>query len=426
MIKFNKIFAFVVMFVALCACERGTGSITPDDDNSVDVEMPKHGYIFFNMENLSTRAELFNGGVLEQNFSVLGYRYAKSTSWETQRTVASLGKTISYENNEGQVVESGEKMGVFGEPEPTVQLIEWNKDGRDVHSYSPLQEWQAALRYAFFAWYPATLTANDGRNTSSSIATNDYYVGRPFITYSIPEGTTKAVRQSMVDVMTACRIDYTKAIDGAYVGLKMKHRLAVLDIKAMSIVDAKSLKKYLTDNEQTANFADDATVMVNITNIRLKLSEIKKGAKFPLNTEKDSEGKVEPLEYSKKTDGTIDTYKDIEYTGFNGATGDNAIPYFQKESDIKELVGADEKLILIPQPETIKATLSFDYEILCNGTKIDYVSGSHSGETDIEGLAEGVYHYLLITVAKSGVAVKAVVVQDSWDGKDKTIDHEFN
>ena len=44
--KFNKIVILLLSFVGLFACER---PIVPEDDPSVDVEMPKYGYIFFNL-----------------------------------------------------------------------------------------------------------------------------------------------------------------------------------------------------------------------------------------------------------------------------------------------------------------------------------------------------------------------------------------
>lgn len=429
--KFNKIVILLLSFVGLFACER---PIVPEDDPSVDVEMPKYGYIFFNLAKPSTRGALFepeDQTLAGQSFALLGYRYpnAPTSTWNTQRIVASQGASVVYGDNDD--VQKTAYMGVFvgtsTSTTPTKQLVNWESG---VHSYSPLREWQTSLKYAFFAWYPEYLVPNDGKDTDNK--TDEFYVGKPFITYELNTGSGKESRQAMIDVMTACRTDYIRSISGPSVSLTMKHRLAALDIKAMSVVDAKSLKKYLTDNEQldeANSIADNSVVTVKFSNLKLKLNSIKSGAKIPLNTEPDDNNEIEPIEPLKNDNGTDKTFVP-EYSGFDC---DVPVPYYNDEDDIIDLVGVDEKLILIPQTEEITATLSFTYDVLCDGEKIDFASGSYpptgagsNSDIPIYGLEEGKYHYLLITVAKSGISVKVVVEGDNWEGKDDYIDHEFN
>ena len=340
-------------------------------------------------------------------------------------------RILVYGDNDG--VQQTESMGVFvgTSTKPTKQLVNWEGDLESgVHSYSPLQEWQTSLKYAFFAWYPENLEPNDGKDTDNNL--NEFYVGKPFITYELNTGSNKESRQKMIDVMTACRTDYIRSISGPSVSLTMKHRLAALDIKAMSVVDAKSLKKYLNENGQSdeaSSIADNSVVTVRFSNLKLKLNSIKSGAKIPLNTEPDDNNEIEPIEPLKNGNGTDKTFVP-EYYGFDCNV---PVPYYNDEDDIIDLVGDDEKLILIPQTEEITATLSFTYDLLCDGNKINFASGSYpptgagsNSDIPIYGLEEGKYHYLLITVAKSGISVKVVVEGDNWEGKDDYIDHEFN
>lgn len=381
MIKFNKIFALVVMFVALCACERGNGGIKPDDDNSVDVEMPKYGYIFFDVVNPSTRATLFDGGRLEKNFSVLGYRY--TATWESEQLTA-------YQKED--VPGAGVKMGIFGnDAAPGTDTVTW--DG-SVHSYTPLKDWHASLKYAFFAWYPDSLVANGGSAD---------YIGSPYITYTLPTGVDRSTRVKMRDVMTACRIDYQKK-EGLSVKFQMEHRLAAFDIFAVSMVNAKAVNDIWKGKvEGFDSVPEDTEVTIAVTELDLQLDSIRRTVKIPLDSKDATKVLV-----------ATDTIPTITYTGFDGY---DAMQYSEQIS----LVGTDEKLILIPQEQTIKAKITGKYTITCNGLSQEYPISSD--DINIYGLEDGVLHYLLLTITKSGVFVQ-VGEKEAWHNTD--VEYEFN
>jgi hypothetical protein len=213
----------------------------------------------------------------------------------------------------------------------------------------------------------------------------------------------------MYDVMTACELDYEKA-EGINVPLTMKHRLAALDVLAISMINPKSLNEAwkLTGD---AAYKDNDVITVKVTDMRLKLESIKTSVKIPLNTNETTE----QLVASGSATPT--------YTGFTLGT----IPYYTgADNDLVQLIGADEKLILIPQTEAISATISLNYQILCNGTPISkdgIVEASDSETITINGLKEGVYHYILVTFTKSGILLQAQA-DESWE--EYRVEHEFN
>ena len=384
---FNKILFLVFILVALSACEKNTGI---DDTTSVDVEIPKHGYIFFNTERPTTRATLEQGKLLH-NFSVIGYSYPAVNDWNTVKVQASQSS-----------------HGVFSQTGAS-QLVTY---AGGVHSYDPLKPWSVTSKYAFFAWYPSSeeatekgvnLQVNGGTTTAAT------YEGNPYITYNLPTGTDKAARGLMYDVMTACELDYEKA-EGINVPLTMKHRLAALDVLAISMINPKSLNEAwkLTGD---AAYKDNDVITVKVTDMSLKLESIKTSVKIPLNTNETTE----QLVASGSATPT--------YTGFTLGT----IPYYTgADNNLIELVGATEKLILIPQTEVISATISLSYQILCNGTPISkdgIVEASDSETITINGLKEGVYHYMLVTFTKSGILLQAHA-DNTWE--EKRVEHEFN
>lgn len=386
---FNKILFLVFVLVALSACEKNTGI---DDTTSVDVEIPKHGYIFFNTERPTTRATLEQGKLLH-NFSVIGYSYPAVNDWNTVKVQASQSS-----------------HGVFSQTGAS-QLVTY--DGA-THSYTPLKPWSVTSKYAFFAWYPTEIEdLNTGATktvgtTTTPIEPKDYE-GNPYITYTLPTGTDKAARGRMYDVMTACELDYEKA-EGINVPLTMKHRLAALDVLAISMINPKSLNEAwkLTGD---AAYKDNDVITVKVTEMSLKLESIKTSVKIPLNTNETSE----QLVASGSATPT--------YTGFTLGT----IPYYTgADNNLIELVGANEKLILIPQTEAISATISLSYQILCNGTPIEKdgkTTFTDSETITINGLKEGVYHYMLVTFTKSGILLQAHA-DESWE--EYRVEHEFN
>lgn len=406
--RYNYIWAIAIALVSLCSCNQE--AIIEDED--IPVQVAPEGYIFFDAAMKTNSRGTIMRDNLHADFSVLGYRYP--ATWSSAATLAQQSSTISFTDNSG-ALSSDEYMGVFhpmvivdGKETPsqlpTHQLVTWNGT---THSYTNPQEWENNLKYAFFAWYPATLVANGG---------NSDLIGKPYITYTLPEGEDRAARQNMHDVLTAERIDYQKRIYGASVALNMKHRLAGLDIKAGSLINAKGLKEtYGTvgaDNYVEAwdkeTLEDSEAVTLAITDFTLTLENIKTSVKIELNPDYSADGiSLTPSGSTTKT-----------YTGFEGATG---IGYYNSNDDLKTLVGNDEKLILIPQDDAINVSMSMNYTITCNG--VSKTLSASASEITIDKLEENNYYYLLLNFTKSGLFVKTQV-NNVWE--DKTIEHTFN
>ena len=371
-------------------------------DEEIEIQIPQEGYIFFNASmQKNTRGTVIRRE-LHEDFSVLGYRYP--SQWSSEAPQARQDKKILYTDDSGQLT-SNNYMGVFhpkgNDNPPSQQTITWKGT---FHEYSPLQEWQKNLKYAFFAWYPSTLKANGG---------NDSYEGLPFITYNLPLGTGRDARMNMYDVLTANEVGYTKS-NGLSVDLQMVHRLVALDIKAASLINAKALKDTYGDNKTTNYISawDESTldnsepVYLKVDDIKLTLNKIKTSARIELN----------PTFVGKSLTATGELTP--TYVDFAGA---DRIGYLTTEDDIHSLVGNDEKLILIPQEDPINVTIELDYHITCNGHTKDFDDVKVEG-VKINKLSENTYNYLLINFTKSGLFVKALS-NDVWE--DVNVKHEF-
>lgn len=403
--EFFKILFFVILIVLLGACDERI------DLNDTIVDVPKNGYIFFNTER-ATRAELEKDKLLK-SFNVIGYKYSSSVQggWTTVKV---------------QAKQNGD-MGVFAS---IPQMVVYNSD-KKTHSYSNPKEWLPNTRYAFFAWYPtgsestdltidfnnATKDANDNPISSENVE------GEPYITYTLPIGTDRDARKKMYDVMTACNLNYFKEM-GVSVPLEMEHRLAALDIRGMSMINATALNEAWW--KESPKFDVNDEISVKVTSLSLSLDPIKASVKIPLNTVIDPYDE-DIADQQMVADGSLSK----EYTGFAGGT----MKYYNAEDDIVDLAAADEKLILIPQHEPITATVEVWYEIYCNGKEIteDKLPKDDDGKPQaqfygektvtIDELNEGVYHYLLITFTKAGIFVK-VAAEKTWAETD--IYYEFN
>lgn len=419
----NRYFSIlsIILFIGVTLCGCNEDEMPNLKEEFVDIPIPTEGYIFFNTSKVATRGKDMTG-TLEADFSVIGYRYP--SSWTAAEPLATQVRRITYANNEGNIV-SGDAtnidnyMGVFygtsgktyTNATPTPQVIKY---ANGVYGYEPLQSWQKNLSYAFFAWYPSNLVVNPGNNGEY----NEEHYGNPFITYTLPTGVNRDARKQMYDVVTACEIDYTKAAGGTTVTFnRMQHRLAALDIKANSLINADALKDSYTEFK---NVSSDAAVTVDITNISLTLNGIKTNVKIPLNTE-DATEKMEATGSMNKT-----------YTGFQGATG---IKYYLVENadgtytvlDPTSLVGDDELLILIPQEEDITAAIQVEYTVKCGGISKDFSFNTANPQTKVDitinGLESGYYHYLLLNITKSGLFIEAKK-NTSWVNQEK-VEHTF-
>lgn len=398
---FYTLLIFVWAIFTLCSCQQ---EMEFENDTNIEIPIPSEGYIFFSTGIADTRGVAIPTGPLNGDFKVLGYRYP--STWGAIKPQAKQTLRISYTNNNNELVDATETnkdnhVGVFGinhastpnysTATPGVQTITYDNTSGSC-SYTPLQSWQKNLKYAFFAWYPATLVANGGKND---------YEGSPYITYTLPDGVDRTARQSMVDVLTACRIDYTKR-DGLTVPLKMKHRLAALDIKAESLITASALKD--TYNSEFGTVADNAEVMIDVTSLSLTLNGIHTSATIPLD-DTDTDKEIEATGSANKT-----------YTGF---AAENDIV----ADDQVSLVGNDELLLLIPQTGNISANVNVNYTVKCDGKEKAFTGVTPSSPITINGLESGVFHYLLLTFTKSGLFVqanKAVTWKDRTD-----VEHTF-
>ena len=439
---------FVFALVALYGCEQkmlvGGGTTGGEDD----IFMPTDGYIFFNVQQPETRGALIEGA-LPYNFNVIGYNYPNA--WNTVRVQAKQSKEVTYTSN-GSIQRA--KMGVFYSTAQTsgIQLVAYtggyhsyqyadgtkNTEGKYVYGLKP---WIAELKHAFFAWYPVT-RPNENANGDPIVIQvnggNNNYEGEPYITYNLPTGEGIVARQAMVDVMTACEIDQTKynvENNGGSINFQMKHRLAALDIVATSIIKAKDLKdtwkkkaeanadKAIKDAngnviitlDQINAIADDATVTVkNISGLSLSLNSIKTSAKIYLNT-MDA---TDPLTQTIVSGTHTPTYTGFESSGVT-------VGYYNSVDNAMRLMGENEKLILIPQTESITANLAFTYVVSCtsNGVTYEVTNTPTIAPTVIKGLLEGHYHYLLLTFTASGVYVKAQV-EETWEPHNVYYDFE--
>ena len=404
---FDILFVFAFLFTTLCSCNQAI-DLNNEEDEEIEIPIPTEGYIYFSSGLPKTRGAEVPSGPLEGDFSLLGYRYP--SSWSAIKSQAKQNLRISYTDNNGNVISeqtqnADNHVGVFGinhssdlkpnyaTEQPGVQIVTYD-NGNGVHSYKPLQSWQKNLKYAFYAWYPASLVANGG---------NTNYEGSPYITYTLPEGKDGAARRNMLDVLTACQIDYTKR-DGMTVPLKMNHRLAALDVKVNSLISAKALKE--TYNSEFGAVADNAPVTIDVTSFTLTLNGIHTTAKIPLN-DQDGDGEIEA---SNKVNRT--------YIDFNDVTG-------IAENTSTSIVGDDELLILIPQSSTIDVSLVISYTIKCGGEEMSFTVDTTNPRLDIKinGLESKVFHYLELTLTKSGLFVQANKAV-SWEDGGK-VEHTF-
>ena len=399
-----------ILLAMLCACEQSV-ELENETNAEVDIPIPVEGYIFFSSGMSKTRGAEVQSGPLADEFSVLGYRYP--ASWGAIQSQAKQTLRISFTDNNGDVISAqatnvDNLVGVFGinhanspnyaTVNPGVQRVAYNNG---VHSYTPLQSWQKNLKYAFFAWYPANLVANGGSSN---------YEGSPYIAYSLPDGTDKEARKDMIDILTACRIDYSKR-DGMTVALDMNHRLAALDVQVKNLINAKALKE--TYSSEFGTVADSAPVTMDVTDFSLTLNGICTEAKIPLN-DKDANEKI-------VASGSVDR----TYTGFTGATS-------IEENSPTSIVGNDEMLILIPQTTPITVALQMNYTVKCGnvekGFTVQSVDPNGANyqplEIEIDELESGIFHFLTLSLTKSGLFVqaeKAVL----WESAGDDVKHTF-
>ena len=299
-------------------------------------------------------------------------------------------------------------MGVFNNHPLTVKwdgvVHEYDDKGSLDSPYDGnLRQWEKNLRYAFFGWYPTTLTLNgDNKNLK--------FEGEPYISYSLPDGGSVDARKAMVDVLTASDIDTYKAKSMSVV-FEMQHRLAALDIHASHMITAKALKDSYDDWD---GVDDTASVTVTVNSVELKLDNIYKKVDIYLNPE--AVILKEGVEY-------VGHYPSGSYTP-TFEFGDVGVSFGYNEE--KSLVPSNEKLILIPQNDVIATISTITYTVTCGGISRAFTSTHNVAEdrdySTTVPLVEGHYAYLLLTITKSGLFVK-VEQAPTWE--EKKVEYEF-
>lgn len=395
-----NILAIAIVVVSLCGCNHEVGYDGADDGTINLPVTPQDGdYIFFDIDRIS-RGSLLEG-TLKADFNVIGYRYA-TDAWEYAKSQASQSRQFSFLNNNGATTTG--QMGVFNNCPLTVEYengVHNYNDSGDTYKDGNLRQWEKNLRYAFFGWYPITLTLNGGNNNLE---------GEPYIFYSLPDGTDAEARKAMVDVLTASDIDTYKA-KSMSVAFEMQHRLAALDIHASHMITAKALKDSYNDWDEVD---DTAPVTVTVNSVELKLDNIYKNVDIYLNPE------------------AVILKNDVEYVGHYPSG--SYTPAFAFENvgvsfgynEEKSLVPRDEKLIFIPQNDVTATISTITYTISCGGISKEFTSIHNEAEgrnySTTLPLVEGHYAYLLLTITKSGLFVK-VEQAPTWE--EKKVEYEF-
>lgn len=377
---YNILFVSIFSLTILCSCNQ---DYEIENGGGTEILVPSEGYIYFDSSLPKTRA-MVPTGPLKAPFKIIGYRYP--SSWAAIKPQAKQTLRVSYTNNEGVAVDGTDAtkdnlVGVFGikheevkdysRSVPGVQTVDY-KDG--AHSYGPIQSWQKRLYYSFFAWYPTTLVANCDNNGIY----NSNYIGSPYITYELLD------KGEMVDVLTACEIDYHKG-KGMSVPLQMNHRLSALDIRANSVITAQALIENKYPEFEGISLSSPVTVIVN--KISLTLDKIYTQARIPLD-HTDASVTIVPSGQKVKT-YTYENLENVEYNITNS------------------LVSDEEMLILIPQPKSnpIQASIEVEYSLFCEGkTKTNFTAEKEFSISDLES---GVFHYIELTFTKTGLFVKA-------------------
>ena len=170
------------------------------------------GYIFFS-QDVETKATMIGSQNKIDQFGVVGYKYANSSSWSSH---------------------------VSTEPSPNVfqsstmpQVVICDNNGYG--TYSPLQGWSNTMKYSFFAYYPVG-------NTNVSLVD---VTGVPSIKYSV---NTSDLRSSMVDVMVARSLDQewnSNSTSNGNVALTFEHCLSGLAINIKNSTTAPMTIKYI-------------------------------------------------------------------------------------------------------------------------------------------------------------------------------------
>lgn len=369
--KVINIFFAALAIVLATSCEE---KVSPEVENPPIDLVPELGYIFFDTE-VSTKGQLINGGNLQKDFGVVGYKFS-GTNWNGYKAKAK--PNVFTNGTPGTYVNS--------------QQVIWESSS---HNYSPLVPWTEDT-YAFFAFYPHDL----------SVSGKDYE-GTPYVDYKIDrKDPTK-----LVDVMTAC--DKTATASQMSVSFQMEHRLSALSVYARSSVNKAVF-------ETLKNDTSIGEVYVLIKDFDLELQNLEYDTvRIPL----DSEEQIRPGQTGSTT------------VNYNNLTSSTTLKYFSTNSDQVDLTSGDKTLILIPQDGILKCKVSVKYDLVnVQGNSVwdlAYPSMSSAEKSamqnqtqtvEVDGLESKVRKYLILNFTKTGLSVDATKAAQ-WD--DVSVDHDF-
>ena len=220
----------MLMFVAaLTGCEQKI--LFDDDTNEHIYQLPENGYIFFNSAiSNNTRGSLITTPYLQQDFGVIGYQWDYTdvnANWEAQEQI---------------------KPNLF---DKTPQQVTY---ANNIHSYTPIKEWETGKRYAFFAYYPNSIEVS-GADVEHT----------PYLTYTLPTNP-----EDMIDIMTASAIDMDySSSQGGIVNLAFKHRLSAIDVQMLNLNDP-----YLTDGNRLPVYIKITDMNIEFNNLRYNKAKL--------------------------------------------------------------------------------------------------------------------------------------------------------
>lgn len=376
------------IYISLCAslffygCEK-----SPVDNNSGNADneiiLPSGEYIQFNTEAL-TKGTLINGGTLQDDFDVLGYKYA--STWEAFKAQAkpNVFPRVVGSNTYGHVETISYDNGYHSYPDP----VEWTADN-----------------YAFFAYYPCA--------SENIIATSGAeFEGTPYIDYTLD--VANIVNHK--DVMTACVKGTHKQASKQGVNLTMQHRLAALDFVGYSYVDASAVNALNQGYAGWTDIPEDTPVEIVIDELNITLDGLTYNkARISLD---DSEVLVPSATDDHQTDPTFTYIPDGSPLLFS----DGTTVFLSSKLNGDEESGCP--MILIPQATEITCTVDITYRIKAGDVISNVTYSPDPAETTIpiKRLDEGVYSYILLAFTKTGLYLKA---EQGTQWNEITIEHQF-
>lgn len=342
----KKIYTYLLALLAVVSVSCEKTSI----DSSTEVDLgPNSGFIRFSTR-VATKAPILTD-LKGNHFGVLGYDYSYSTNWETARALAR--PTVFYD-----------------------QKVSCDSDGVCMYDLNPsldgnqLKPWVLASRYAFFAYYPQKTNTN-GITISGEEMTNT-----PTVNYVLPLSDNPVLPEKLCDLMTAYSVDETVA--GGTVGLTFQHKLFCVEVLAQNFNEAAESISELTITIDNLKYQSITLPMKNDPETSIVYGELPKNQQI-------------------KVFRLIDN--DDDPVTVSGNSGQISL----SEGDL-----VDRKIMLIPQNEGIKGTVTFAEK------NYDF---SFPNE-----MKEGRKYNLVINFTGSTIVI-ATAEAGAWESV--TVEHEF-